>query len=244
MADLEKQVPINTKPIKINDPLPPKRRRNCCRSCLSVLLKIIITVIILAGLPIALFFIIVNPQKMKVTITEATLNQFSLTNNTNFKYNLDLNLAIRNPNRIMGFHYESFNSWLYYGNPMEINYEWSKGNFNQGKKNTTVRELSFKGNQTLALGFYDAVISKFNREKSGEVFSFDVKMEFWVKVKLGKIKIGTFIPRIDCELKVPLSDGRRNATTTTSTFKATKCDVVFRATSIFDRGFENCKSCN
>ncbi|KAL5545738.1 hypothetical protein UlMin_005425 [Ulmus minor] len=243
MADLEKQVPINTKPIKINDPLPPKRCRNCCRSCLSILLKIIITIIILIGVPIALFFIIVNPQKMKVTITEATLKQFRLAgaNNTNFIYDLDLNLTIRNPNRIMGFYYQSLDSWLYYANPVEIAREWSSGDFYQGKKNTAIRSLSFKRNRTLADGFDDAIISQFNREKSSGVSSIDVKMEYWVKVKLGKIKIGTFIPRIDCELKVPLSNGKRNATTT---FKATKCDVVFKATSIFDRGFEACKSCN
>ena len=180
---------------------------------------------------------------MKVTITEATLKQFTLTgaNSTNFNYNLDLNLTIRNPNRIMGFYYESFSSWLYYAKPMEIDSDWSSGDFYHGKKNTTVRRLSFKRNQTLALGFDDAIISQFNRERSSGVFSVDVRMEYWVKVKLGKIKIGIFIPRINCDLKVPLSDGKRNSTTT---FKATKCDVVFKATSIFDRGFEKCKSCN
>ena len=124
---------------------------------------------------------------------------------------------------------------------MEIDSDWSSGDFYHGKKNTTVRRLSFKRNQTLALGFDDAIISQFNRERSSGVFSVDVRMEYWVKVKLGKIKIGIFIPRINCDLKVPLSDGKRNSTTT---FKATKCDVVFKATSIFDRGFEKCKSCN
>ncbi|KAL5545743.1 hypothetical protein UlMin_005430 [Ulmus minor] len=168
---------------------------------------------------------------MKFTLTGA--------NSTNFNYNLDLNLTIRNPNRIMGFYYESFSSWLYYAK--SVDGDWSSGDFYQGKKNTTVRRLSFKGNQTLSLGFDDAIISQFNREKSSGVFSFDVKMEYWVRVKLRKIKIGIFIPRINCGLKVPLSDSKRNSTTT---FKATKCDVVFKATSIFDRGFEACQSCN
>ncbi|KAL5545733.1 hypothetical protein UlMin_005420 [Ulmus minor] len=214
------------------------------RSWKKLVLMIIAAILLLIGLVFFLFFIIVKPRKMDVSVTKASLTEFNLLSNSSgtVNFNVDLEFTIRNPNRLMGFYYKHFGIWVYYEDHF-VDYG-SFGEFYQGYKDTVVKRLSFKGNQMLHLddNYSDVLVSKFEREKSDEVFSFDLKFEVRVKVKLGRIRIGTFVPKLRCPLEVPLTTNDE-AKSAANAFKTTKCDVKFKAISIFDVPFKKCLSC-
>ncbi|KAL5545734.1 hypothetical protein UlMin_005421 [Ulmus minor] len=214
------------------------------RSWKKLILMIIAAILLLIGVVLFLFFIIVKPRKMDVSVTNASLTEFNLLSNSTgtVNFNVDLEFTIRNPNRLMGFYFKHFGIWVYYDDHF-VDYG-SFGEFYQGYKDTVVKRLSFKGDQMLHLddNYSYELVSKFEKEKSDDVFSFDLKFEVRVKVKLGRIRIGTFVPKLHCPLEVPLTSNGE-AKSAAAAFKTTKCDVKFKAISIFDIPFNKCLSC-
>lgn len=66
-------------------------------------------------------------------------------------------------------------------------------------------------------------LSAFDTEKTAGVYSIDVKLYLRVKFKVGKIKTWRFKPKVECDLKVPLSSSGTSA----GAFQTTKCDIDF-----------------
>jgi len=96
-------------------PTRPQRRRHnagcgfcscifgCLFNCiLSLICRILATIIILVAIVGFLLWLIVRPNALKFTVTEASLTQYNFTNNNTLQYDLSVNLTIRNPNRRVG----------------------------------------------------------------------------------------------------------------------------------------------
>lgn len=68
-------------------------------------------------------------------------------------------------------------------------------------------------------------LAEFNQEKSSGTYSIDVKLYLRVRFKFGVIKTWRFKPRIECDLKVPLSAADGKSTVGLGAFQRTKCDL-------------------
>ncbi|KAL5545746.1 hypothetical protein UlMin_005433 [Ulmus minor] len=191
----------------------------CCCGCLfSLILKLVVTAVVLIGLAVLAFWLIVRPNKVKFHVEDASLTQFNYTNN-NLHYNLALNLTIRNPNKRLGIYYDRIEARGFYEDSRFDSVTLTP--FYQGHKNTSVISAEFKGQNLVLLD--GGEISDFNNEKSSGIYSINVKLYLRIRFKLGKLKSGRFKPKIDCDLKVPLSSDGKSA----ATFQRTECDIDY-----------------
>ncbi|PON70088.1 Late embryogenesis abundant protein [Trema orientale] len=191
----------------------------CCCGCLfSLIFKLIFSVVFTLGLAALIFWLIFRPvNQIKFHVTDAKLTQFNFTDNNQLHYNLAVNITVRNPNKKIGVYYDriearaSYEGQRFDAVPLEP--------FYQGHKNTAVLSPVFDGQQMIVLNTEDQ--AEFNKEKSSGLYSIDVKLYLRIRFKLGVIKTWRMKPKIECDLKVPLSaDGK----STVGSFQTTKCD--------------------
>jgi len=192
----------------------------CCGCLFSLICKLIVTVVVIVGLVVLIFWLIYRPSKVKFHVTDASLTQFNFTtNDTLLNYNLALNITVRNPNKRIGIYYDRIDARAFYEDARFDSEELTK--FYQGHKNTTVLNAVFKGEQVVVLD--SDKLSKFNTQKTDGVFNIDVKLYLRIRFKLGAFKTGRFKPKIECDLKVPLTTNGISA----GDFTTTKCDLDY-----------------
>ncbi|XP_018851217.1 NDR1/HIN1-like protein 10 [Juglans regia] len=192
----------------------------CCGCLFSLLFKLIVSVAIVVGLAVLIFWLIVRPNRVKFHVTDASLTQFNFTTNNNtLHYNLSLDINVRNPNKKIGIYYDRIEARAYFEDQRFSTVTLPP--FYQGHKNTTVLSPVFKGQQVVLLGAEG--LSELNSDKSGGVFDVDVKLYLRIRFKLGKVKSWRMRPKIKCDLKVPLSSNGKVAVG----FQTTKCDIDF-----------------
>ncbi|GLT90098.1 hypothetical protein SLE2022_080500 [Rubroshorea leprosula] len=172
-----------------------------------------VTAVIIVCLAALIFWLIFRPNVVKFHVTDASLTQFNLTSDSNLHYNLALNITVRNPNKKIGIYYDRIEANAYYEDQRFATQQLTP--FYQGHKNTSYLNPSFQGQKLVLLGA-DGV-SEYNQEKNSGVYSIDVKLNLRVRFKLGKLKTWRFKPKIECDLKVPLS----------SSAETTECKIDF-----------------
>ncbi|KAF7804237.1 NDR1/HIN1-like protein 10 [Senna tora] len=194
---------------------------DCCCGCIcSLICRLVMTVIVIVGIAALVFWLIVRPNKVKFHVTDASLTQFDYTNNT-LHYNLALNITIRNPNRRLGIYYDSIEArGLYEDARFHSEYLTP---FYMGHKTTHVLTTEFKGQQVLSLNADHT--EEFNKDKTDGVYDIDVKMYLKIRFKLGVFKTGKFKPKINCDLKLPLTTA--NGTSSSAAFQTTSCDLDY-----------------
>lgn len=195
------------------------RGRGCGCCCLfSFLLKLIVSLVVIIGLAVLIFWLIFRPTNVKFYVTDASLTEFSLTGNNTLQYNLAVNITVRNPNRKIGIYYDTIEARAYYGD-QRFDME-TLTPFYQGHKNTSYLSAVFSGQQVV-LG--SDQLTQFNAEKIAGVYSVDVNLYLRIRFKVGKLKTGRVKPKVKCDLKVPLSSTGNSAVA----FESTKCDIDF-----------------
>lgn len=217
-------------------PIPPPHRKSynrpsrgggcftCCCGCIfdciiSLICKILTTITIIALVLAFLFWFIVRPNILKFHVTNATLTQFSYTNNT-LHYNLALNVSIRNPNRRVGIYYDHIETLALY---QDVRFgSQTLEPFFQHHKNTTVISTVLKGQQVMPLAAKQ--VSELDKEEDLGVYGIVVKVFMTVRFKFVLFKTGNVKPKIRCALHVPLKS--RNGTD--SAFQITECDWEYK----------------
>ncbi|KAF5739685.1 putative Late embryogenesis abundant (LEA) hydroxyproline-rich glycoprotein family [Tripterygium wilfordii] len=201
--------------------IPPPRynhRRGCGCCILSLFFKIMLALVVIAGIAILVFWLVVRPNKVKFHVTNARLTEFNLTSNNNLNYNLALNLTIRNPNKKIGVYYDVIEARaLYEDQRLKSVY---LPNFYQGHKSTNTISPVFQGQQAVFFGADET--AEYNQETVNGVYSFDVNLYLRIRFKLGDFITGKFKPKVKCEFQVPLNsaDGRL-----AGGVESSKCDV-------------------
>lgn len=193
-----------------------------CGCLLSYLFNFILTVALFAGLAVLVFWLIFHPNKVTFHVTDASLTQFNLnTNNmsSTLSYNLAVHITIRNPNKKIGIYYDSIEARAYFEDQMFGSATLTP--FYQGHKNTTVLSPVLEGQQEVLFGADE--LSKLNSEKSAGVFDIEVKLYLGIRFKIGTVNTWRVKPKINCELKVPLSSNG----TSPGGFETTKCHIDF-----------------
>jgi len=170
------------------------------------------------------FWLIFRPNQLKFYANDAQLTEFTFNPaNQTLYYNLNLDLAIRNPNKRIGIYYDNIEvRALYEGQRFSsINLP----TFYQGHKNTTTFDnVVLKGQNLLLLG--NDEVGEYNEHRTSGTYDIDVKLYLRLRFKVGWVKTSKFKPKIHCELKLPLN---ANGTTSSGTaFKPTRCDYDWR----------------
>ncbi|KAG7958337.1 hypothetical protein I3843_10G016300 [Carya illinoinensis] len=192
----------------------------CCGCLFSLLFKIIVSVAIVVGLAVLIFWLIFRPNRVKFHVTDASLTQFNFTTNNNtLHYNLSVDISVRNPNKKIGIYYDRIEARAYFEDQRFSTVPLPP--FYQGHKNTTVLSPVFKGQTVVLLGADE--LSELNSDKSVGVFDVEVKLYLRIRFKLGKVKSWRMRPKIECDLKVPLSSNGKVA----GGFQTTKCHIDF-----------------
>ncbi|KAH0971626.1 hypothetical protein GBA52_023782 [Prunus armeniaca] len=157
-----------------------------------------------------------------INVTNTNTNN---NNNNTLYYNLALNVSIRNPNKKAGVYYNRIQAIGNYGKKRFALVNTTSTPFYQGHKNTTMVRFVLQGQQVVVLGGKE--LSRFNSETSARVYNIDVKLAPRIKARYGKIKTAYFKPpKVDCQLKLPLSTIYNNGTSVGPKFVSKECGSV------------------
>ncbi|KAK7244833.1 hypothetical protein RIF29_39660 [Crotalaria pallida] len=194
----------------------------CCCGCIfNLIFKLILTIIFVVGIAVFLFWLIVRPNRVKVHVTDATLTQFNYTtNNNNLHYNLSFNVTIRNPNKRLGIYYDHIEAQPFYQDARFDSKVLEP--FYQGHKTTNELNAAFNGQHLVVLNADQ--VSELNKEKSEGVYDIELKIYLRIRFKLGKLKTGKLKPKIECDLRVPLTTSTNGNSVPGGGFQTTKCD--------------------
>ncbi|KAK7337303.1 hypothetical protein VNO77_17869 [Canavalia gladiata] len=198
------------------------RGRSCCCCLFGIFWKILVALIVLAGLAGLIFYLVVQPRSFKFYLTEANLNQFEYhSNNNTLNYDMVLNFTARNPNKKLSIYYDKVEALTFYEGARFSNYDVIThfNSFRQYKKSSSPMSGVFKGNRVVVLD--NDQLSELNRDQNERVYDIYVRLYFRIRFRLGDVISRDFKPKVKCHLKVPL------ASTTTTLFQPTKCDVDF-----------------
>ncbi|KAE8729285.1 Protein YLS9 [Hibiscus syriacus] len=187
----------------------------CC--LLKLLLKIIISLVVIIGLAVLIFWLIFRPNEVKFHVTNVRLNEFNLDNQT-LRYDLAVNITVRNPNRRIGIHYDHIEARANYEDQRLQSVTLTP--FYQGHKNTSFLNAVFRGEQFVRLGSDE--VADYNEERISGIYSIDVKLHLRIRFKVGRVRTSRFRPRIDCDLKVPLNTA--NGTLAAAPFTTKRSD--------------------
>ncbi|CAN1133953.1 NDR1/HIN1-like protein 10 [Linum perenne] len=176
----------------------------CCGCLFSCLLKIILTIAVIIGIAILVFWLVVRPNKIKVNLTDATLTQFNHSASDNIlRYNLALNVTVRNPNKRIGIYYDSIEARGFYWG-QRFGYTGLQP-FYQGHKNTSVLSANLQGQNVVVLRGDD--LADFNRETIEGVYRVDVTFYMRIRLKVGKIKTRKMKPKVECRMHLNPNGG-------------------------------------
>ncbi|KAM0065452.1 putative Late embryogenesis abundant protein, LEA_2 subgroup [Helianthus debilis subsp. tardiflorus] len=179
----------------------------CCCSCIcnciiQLICQILITIAIFAAIIGLIFWFIFRPNAPKFHVDNATLTQFTMssTNNT-LNYNLVVNMTFRNPNRRLGIYYDNIEATTMYSGQRFSTQEVD--GFYLGHKKEKYIGPVFKGEQVMVFDGGDR--SKYELEKSDDVYKIDLKLKLKISYKVLWMKTPKFKAKYECDLKVPLS---------------------------------------
>ncbi|PKA51688.1 Putative syntaxin-24 [Apostasia shenzhenica] len=201
----------------------PCETLHCCggfRCLFCTLFKIVAIIAVILGTAALIHWLIFRHNHLKVHVESAALTQFNLTGDNVLRYNLNLTVSVRNPNRK--------NDALYDHVEAQVTYDGSTIGFKalpafyQGNKNTTtlISTPSFEG-QNFLLGDSPAT---FRRESREGFFNIKVRLYAKMRLKAGIVKTSHIKPRIDCEVRLPAPGG---SDVKTPAFERTKCHVDY-----------------
>ncbi|KAL4578300.1 hypothetical protein LXL04_014421 [Taraxacum kok-saghyz] len=191
---------------------------SCLCGCIfNLVFQIIITIVVLLGIAVLVFWLIFRPNAPKFHVNEATLTQFTLSpDNNTLYYNLAVNMTFRNPNRRIGIYYDKIEANAeYYGKRFSTR---DLDTFYLGHKRENNVGTVFVGEQVVVLENDDR--SRYSTETNDRIYNIDLKLKLRLRLKVGWAK-PKFKPKLECELKVPITSGGRVSSTG---FQRTKCD--------------------
>ncbi|XP_051150633.1 NDR1/HIN1-like protein 3 [Andrographis paniculata] len=198
---------------------------SCCCSCLmncicTCVFQILCTILVILGVVVFVLWLIFRPNAVKFYATNASLTEFSLEGNNTLRYNLALNLTIRNPNKRIGIYYDRIEAEALYEGQR---FGWDNlQTFYQGHKSTNNLTAEFSGTHVVPLGAKE--MSNYNGDRTSGVYDIDVKLKLRVRLKFWIVKSARWKPKIECDLKIPLTSNG----TAPQAFESKRCDFDWR----------------
>lgn len=91
-----------------------------------------------------------------------------------------------------------------------------------GHKSTNELNPVFNGPQVIVLGADQT--TELNKEKGSGVYEIEVKLYLRLRFKLGAFKTRKMKPKVECDLRVPLTGSSGGNSPAGGGFQTTKCD--------------------
>lgn len=136
--------------------------------------------------PAILFWLIVRPQNIDISITDASLLEFQYFNTSKtLNYHLVFNITLQNPNKRAGMYYDRLNVIALYGKKEFGNV--SLHPLYQRHDNTTSLKAVMR-ERHVGVDFEEKEISKYKSEGSDGIYCIDLKLPLKVRAKYGSIK--------------------------------------------------------
>lgn len=180
----------------------------CRNHWISWIFCTIYSLIIMFVVSMVLFLIIISSySNVKFHVTDASLTQFNLTNNTTLYYNLKVNITVRNHNKHIKVYYRRITAIAWYKDK-----EFGRVSltpFDQGGKNTTLLQAVFEGHSAIKLK--PKQLGEYKEETSVGIYN-DLAVDFdlTVRTRYGSLKTTNDPPIVQCrQFSVPLiSNGK------------------------------------
>lgn len=198
---------------------------SCCCSCIAncictCICQILITLLVVVGIIALVLWLIFRPNTVKFYATDASLTEFNLNNNT-LRFNLAMNLTIRNPNKRIGIYYDRIEARAFYQGQRFSTVDLQP--FYQGHKTTNNVTAEFNGTNFVRLG--DKEMSNYNGDRTSGMYDIEVKLYLRTRLKFSFVKSGRVKPKIECDLKIPL---KSNGTAASGVYESKRCDFDWR----------------
>ncbi|KAL1371380.1 hypothetical protein AAHE18_01G127200 [Arachis hypogaea] len=150
------------------------RSFRCSFCCIFLTL---FTLFLCCILSIFLFWIIISPSSVKFQVTNASLTQFNLSNNTTtLNYKFKVNITARNPKNNVVVYYRRITAYVWYKDRYFATINLVP--FDQGHKNTTLLQEPVPKQ-----------IAEYNMERSVEIFNdLAVNLDVTIRAKFGRFK--------------------------------------------------------
>lgn len=197
---------------------------SCCCGCLmncicTCVFQVICTILVVLAVIVFVLWLVFRPNAVKFYASDASLTQFSFDNNNTLRYNLLVNLTIRNPNKRIGIYYDRIDATaIYEGHRFGFD---QLDRFYQGHKTTNNLTAEFNGTQLMPLS--GEQLTKLNGDRSAGAYDIDVKLNLRIRLKFWFVKSMKWKPKIECDLRIPL-----NGAGSSETFQRKRCDFDWR----------------
>ncbi|XP_026428907.1 NDR1/HIN1-like protein 3 [Papaver somniferum] len=175
-----------------------------CNKALCWMSIIITTVILLfAAIVVTLFLVrsAVPFDNMKFHVVDASLTEFSLSNDEMLRYNLTLGISIRNSNKKLSVSYTLIKATTFcYGKNFSSH---DIGVFQQAHKTTTLVRSVFQGHSLLVLTGSEP--RDFNDDQRDGNFNIHLKLDIAFELTTdGEVKGHPYRSKVKCGLRIPL----------------------------------------
>ncbi|KAJ4972033.1 hypothetical protein NE237_005132 [Protea cynaroides] len=175
----------------------PRNCGCCCCRCCWCLFAFIFIVLLVIGIAIGIFFIVVHPKTPNYSVENLSIEGFNLTTTQTLYPEFDVSVKANNPNKKIGFYYESGSSVTI----SHSNVELSNGSlpvFYQPIKNVTVFKVKLTGSLTLPT----ALSSTLKEEQNAGMVPLVLNIRVPVKLKIGSLHTWKFKVNVNCDIVV------------------------------------------
>ncbi|KAK3120789.1 hypothetical protein QOZ80_8BG0641810 [Eleusine coracana subsp. coracana] len=194
----------------------------------SCMLTVLACIFVAGGLAALTLYLVFRPHVIQAAVDFADLHTFRLEPRTwILRYNLTLDVHLRNPNKRIAFHYTHVNAQAFYQDQRFASSSSSGDkmhDFFQDAGETCVLYPAFLGQFPLVGG---VAAAGFRREAAeNATFSIDVRIHAHMKLKVWFLSVPGPSPKIECPLRIRRRK-RDTGELRPGSFYPTKCIVWF-----------------
>ncbi|CAH8341943.1 unnamed protein product [Eruca vesicaria subsp. sativa] len=175
-----------------------KPNRSNCRCCFCSFLAAIFLLLVLAGISLAVLYLVFRPEAPKYSVEGFSVSGINLTSPSPISPKFDVTVRSRNGNGKLGVYYEKGSSVdVFYGDVDLCN--GALPVFYQPAKNVTVVKTELTGSR---IQLTSGVRKGMRGEVSKKTVPFRVRIRAPVRIKVGSVKTWRMMVKVNCDVTV------------------------------------------
>ncbi|KAL5580066.1 hypothetical protein UlMin_012508 [Ulmus minor] len=177
-----------------------KSNRSCCRVFVCSLLGLILTLIVLAGIAAAVFYLVFRPESPNYSVEKISIKGVNFTSPSSSEISpaIDVTVRAENPNDKIGIYYGKDSSATIYYSDVKL-CDGVLPAFYQPSNNVTVFKTALTG-QSIELT--STMRKALTEEQKKGMVPLVVKLRAPVKIKVGSVKTWKITVKVDCDILV------------------------------------------
>ncbi|KAF3321194.1 Late embryogenesis abundant protein [Carex littledalei] len=170
------------------------------RRLLYCLIALVITIVVIVGLVILIFWLVVRPKPIDYYVDGASVRDFNISSSDALNATFDLTLIADNRNHKVSVYYDYFEVTVWYKDQM-IAFS-NVDPFHQPKRNATRLDVHPLSKSTPLL---DSVTKDLKHDRSGGKVELEVRVRSRIRFKVGLTKTKHYTLRAYCPVVVKFS---------------------------------------